>query len=111
LFITHTKSKIFVIPSGHNIKKLPVILNNEIVGIITETDITRTICASAMAIDELTELYYNSKETLEKMIDDWGNVIVSLKNFKNDLSDIQNNHSLNQEKEHNLQKISTDQNS
>jgi CBS domain-containing protein len=79
---TATIEKAAEIMKEYNIKKLPVVLNNEIVGIVTETDITRTIYASAMAIDELTELYYNSKEALEKMIDDWGNVIVSLKNFK-----------------------------
>jgi len=66
----------------YKIKKLPVILNNEIVGIITETDLSQTIDAFSAAIDELTELYYDSKETLEKMIDDWGNIIVGLKNYK-----------------------------
>lgn len=71
-----------------NIKKLPVILNNEIVGIVTETDLSRTVYASAIAIDEITKLYYESKDTLEKMIDDWGNIIVSLKNYKK-LSDIE----------------------
>jgi len=66
----------------YKIKKLPVILNNEIVGIITETDLSQTIDAFSFAIDELTELYYNSKETLEKVIDDWGNIIVGLKSYK-----------------------------
>jgi predicted transcriptional regulator len=66
----------------HNIKKLPVVLNNEIVGIVTETDMSRTIFAFSVAIDELTQLYYDSKENIEKMMDDWGNIIVSLKNFK-----------------------------
>ena len=66
----------------HNIKKLPVILNNEIVGIITETDMSRTIHAFSVAIDELTQLYHDSKETIEKMMDDWGNIVVNLKNYK-----------------------------
>jgi len=74
--------KAAAIMKEYNIKKLPVILNNEIVGIITETDLSRTIDAFSEAIDELTSLYYESKETLEKMIDDWGNIIVSLKNYK-----------------------------
>lgn len=66
----------------HNIKKLPVVLNNEIVGIITETDMSRTIYAFSVAIDELTQLYYDSKKTIEKMMDDRGNLVVSLKNYK-----------------------------
>ncbi|UCH71586.1 MAG: CBS domain-containing protein [Thermoplasmatales archaeon] len=66
----------------NNIKKLPVILNNEIVGIVTETDLSRTIPAFSDAIDELTEFYATSRETLEKMMDDWGNILISLKNFK-----------------------------
>ena len=40
-----------------NIKKLPVILNNEIVGIITETDLSRTIDAFSEAIEELVNFY------------------------------------------------------
>lgn len=79
---TATIEKAAEIMKEHNIKKLPVVLNNEIVGIVTETDLSRRIYASSVAIDELTQLYYDSKETLEKMIDDWGNIIVSLKNFK-----------------------------
>ena len=70
------------IMNEHTIKKLPVILNNEIVGIVTETDLSRTIYASAIAIDELTKLYYESKDVLEKVINDWGNIIVGLKNYK-----------------------------
>jgi len=66
----------------HNIKKHPVVLNNEIVGIITETDMSRTIYAFSVAIDELTQLYCDSKKTIEKMMDDWGNIVVSLKNYK-----------------------------
>lgn len=66
----------------NSIKKLPVILNNEIVGIITETDITRTINAYSEAITELTELYVGSKETIEKIMDDWGDIIIRLKNYK-----------------------------
>ena len=65
-----------------NIKKLPVILNNEIVGIITETDLSRTITAYSEAIDKITEFYYDSREMLEKMLDDWGNMIINLKNYK-----------------------------
>ena len=66
----------------NNIKKLPVVLNNEIVGIVTETDLSRTIYAFSIAIDELTQLYYDSKDNIEKMLDNWGNIIISLKSFK-----------------------------
>jgi CBS domain-containing protein len=79
---TATIEKAAEIMKEYNIKKLPVVLNNEIVGIITETDMLRTVNASAVAIEELTKLYYDSKDTLEKMIDEWGNIIVNLKNFK-----------------------------
>jgi len=66
----------------NNIKKLPVILNNEIVGIITETDLSRTINVFSEAIDDLTKLYGESKESLEKIIDDWGDLIIKLKGYK-----------------------------
>jgi len=66
----------------YNIKKLPVVLNNEIVGMVTETDLSRTIHAFSNAIDELTEFYENSKENLEKMMDDWGDILVGLRNYK-----------------------------
>jgi len=66
----------------HNIKKLPVVLNNEIVGIVTETDLSRTIHAFSDAIDELTRFYDDSKENIEKMMDDWGDILVGLRNFK-----------------------------
>ena len=66
----------------NKIKKLPVILNNEIVGIITETDLTRTIDAYSGAFEELTRFYVESKDSIEKIIDDWGNILYSLKGFK-----------------------------
>ena len=66
----------------HNIKKLPVILNNEIVGIITETDLSRTINAFSKAIDELVEFYAESRDNIEKMMDDWGDMLIKLKGYK-----------------------------
>ena len=66
----------------NKIKKLPVILNNELVGILTETDLTTTINAFSDAIEELNEFYQNSKDVLEKMIDDWGDILISLKAYK-----------------------------
>ena len=66
----------------HSIKKLPVVLNNEIVGIVTENDLSRTIHAFSNAIDELTQFYENSRENMEKMMDDWGDLLVSLRNYK-----------------------------
>ncbi|MCK4366038.1 MAG: CBS domain-containing protein [Thermoplasmatales archaeon] len=65
-----------------NIKKLPVILNNEIVGIVTETDLSRTIDVFSDAIDELIDFYSSSKNGIEKIIDDWGDLLVKLKGYK-----------------------------
>ena len=65
-----------------NIKKLPVILNNEIVGIVTETDLSRTIDVFSGAIDELIDFYSSSKNSIERIIDDWGDLLVKLKGYK-----------------------------
>jgi len=65
-----------------NIKKLPVILNNKIVGIITETDLSRTIDIYSQAVDEFTNFYYDSKETIDKILDDWGDLVIKLKSYK-----------------------------
>jgi len=46
----------------NNIKKLPVILNNEMVGIITVTDISRAIPAFSEAIDDLIQFYAESRK-------------------------------------------------
>ena len=64
------------------IKKLPVILNNEIVGIITETDLSQTIEAFSEAVDDLTRFYADSRENMERMMDKWGDILVSLRNYK-----------------------------
>jgi len=66
----------------HHIKKLPVILNNEIIGIITETDLSNTIDAFSEAVEKLSELYVETKENIDKMMDDWGDVIINLKGHK-----------------------------
>ena len=66
----------------NNIKKLPVVLNNEIVGIVTETDLSRTIEAFSEAVEELTQFYADSRENLEKMMDEWGNILVGLKEHR-----------------------------
>ena len=65
-----------------NIKKLPVILNNEIVGIVTETDLSRTINAFSEAIEELIDFYTDSKNNIEHIMDDWGNLLIKLKGYK-----------------------------
>jgi len=65
-----------------NIKKIPVILNNEIVGIVTETDISRTIDAFSEAIDELIQFYADSRENIGKIMDDWGDLLINLKGYK-----------------------------
>ena len=65
-----------------HIKKLPVILNNEIVGIITETDLTQAIDAFSEAVEEMTRFYGESKDSIEKILDDWENIISKLKGSK-----------------------------
>jgi len=66
----------------NHIKKLPVILNNEIVGILTETDMSQTIDAFSESIKELTELYADSKENIEQILDKWGNILVGLHSYR-----------------------------
>ncbi len=66
----------------NRIKKLPVILNNEIVGIITETDLSRTIDAFSEAIEDLTRFYNDSRSNIENILDEWGNILVGLKSYK-----------------------------
>ena len=66
----------------NNIKKLPVILNNEIVGIVTETDMSRTIHTFSESIDELMQFYETSRENIEKMMNDWGDILIGLKNYR-----------------------------
>ncbi|MEF8879080.1 MAG: CBS domain-containing protein [Candidatus Thermoplasmatota archaeon] len=74
--------KVAAIMKENQIKRVPVVLNNEIVGIVSETDISQTIYAFSEAIEEMTELYQESRETLENIIEEWGNIIVKLKNYK-----------------------------
>lgn len=66
----------------NNIKKLPVVLNNEIIGIITETDLSRTIEVYSQAIEELTKFYQTSRENIEKIMEEWKNILLNLKNYK-----------------------------
>ena len=66
----------------NKIKKLPVILNNEIIGIITETDLSNTIDAFSDAVEKLSEFYVETKENMEKIMDDWGDIIINLKGHK-----------------------------
>ena len=66
----------------NKIRKLPVILNNEIVGIITETDLTSTINAFSEAIEELAQFYSDSRNNIEKIMDEWGNILVGLREYK-----------------------------
>jgi CBS domain-containing protein len=74
--------KAAIIMKENNIKKLPVILNNDIVGIITETDLSRTVEYFSEALEELIELYHESKEDIEKIMEKWGNIIYSMKSSK-----------------------------
>ena len=59
----------------NNIKKLPVVLNNEIIGILTETDLSRTIEVYSQAIEDLTKFYQISRANIEKIMDEWGNIL------------------------------------
>jgi len=66
----------------NNIKKLPVIKNNEIVGIITVTDISRTISAFSTMLDRLIESYEKNRKTIETMFDEWGTLLKNLEHYK-----------------------------
>lgn len=63
----------------NNIKKLPVVLNNEIVGVVTETDITQIIEVFSEAINELEQFYVDTKNNIDNMMDEWKNIIYKLK--------------------------------
>lgn len=67
------------IMKDNKIKKLPVILNNKIVGIITQTDLSETIDIYSEAFENLAKFYEESKGNLEKIIDEWENIIYGLK--------------------------------
>jgi len=69
------------IMKDNKIKKLPVIRNNEIVGIVTETDLTQTIEIFSEKIEELEKFYVKTKDNIEKMMDEWGNILYSLKGY------------------------------
>ena len=75
----------------NKVKRLPVVLNNEIVGILTETDMTNTIEAFSEALEEMTKFYTESRDNIEKMMEDWGNILINLKEYKKftDLKDFE----------------------
>ena len=79
------------IMKDNNIKKLPVILNNEIVGIVTETDITQTIEVFSEAIEDLEQFYVDTKVNINKMMDEWENIIYKLKGSNRQTDTQQNN--------------------
>lgn len=66
----------------NNIKKLPVISNNEIVGIITVTDMSRALSTFSEAIDDLIQFYTKSKKNIETMMEEWKEMIIELKNYR-----------------------------
>ena len=66
----------------NNIKKLPVILNNEIVGIVTVTDMSRAIPAFSETIDDLVQFYADSKKNIETMMNEWEDLVAGLKNYR-----------------------------
>ena len=66
----------------NNIKKLPVILNNEIVGIITVTDISQAVSAFSELLGRLTDSYEKNRKMLENMMDEWATIITSIKHYQ-----------------------------
>ena len=66
----------------NNIKKLPVILNNEIVGIITVTDMSYAISAFSETLDNLSLCYERGKDNIGKMMDEWSSILNNLKNYR-----------------------------
>jgi CBS-domain-containing membrane protein len=78
---TSSVDKAAEIMKENQIKRLPVVKNNDIVGMITETDLSRTIPAFSETIDELTNLYTKSRESIDKIMDEWGEAITKLKSF------------------------------
>ena len=61
---------------------LIVTKGGNVVGIVTETDLSRTIDVFSGAIDELIDFYTSSKNSIEKIIDDWGDLLIKLKGYK-----------------------------
>ena len=66
----------------NKIKKLPVILNNEIVGIITVTDISKAVSAFSELLDNLATSYGKNREMLENMMEEWATIINSIKHYQ-----------------------------
>lgn len=66
----------------NKIKKLPVILNNEIVGIITVTDISRAVSTFSELLDNLATSYEKNREMLENMMEEWATIINSIKHYQ-----------------------------
>ncbi len=79
------------IMKDYNIKKLPVVLNNEIVGIVTETDLTQTIEIFSETIEELEKFYVETKVNIEKIWEEWGNILYSLKGCNKSMEKQKNN--------------------
>ena len=74
--------KVAEIMQENNIKNLPVILNNEIVGIITVTDISRAVSAFSELLDNLATSYEKNREMLENMMEEWATIINSIKHYQ-----------------------------
>jgi len=64
------------------IKKLPVILNNEIVGIITVTDISRAVTVFSEKIEELMKFHNDSKEKVNLIFDEWESILIGLNKYR-----------------------------
>lgn len=79
---TSSVEKAAEIMKDNEIKRLPVVQNNDIVGIVTETDLSRTIPAFSDTIDEFTSLYSKSRESIDRIMDEWEEAIIKLKTLK-----------------------------
>lgn len=66
----------------HKINKLPVVKNNDIIGIVTETDLSRTIPIFLETIGKLNQLHVKSRQSIDKIMDEWEDAIVKLKDHK-----------------------------
>lgn len=63
----------------NNIKKLPVLLNNKIIGIVTKTDLFKNIDIYLETFRDLEKYYKESKQNLEKIKNQWQKIIYELK--------------------------------
>ncbi|MGF3554191.1 MAG: CBS domain-containing protein [Thermoplasmatota archaeon] len=62
----------------NKIKKLPVILNDKIIGIIKETDLLEKVNIFSETFKDLSNFYEEKKKNLEEIIKEWKDIINDL---------------------------------